>query len=257
MRRPAALAWLALVAVWPGAAQDRPIAPAELRSGYQFQSAPVRAMQDDELANPGMLWVAEGEQLWRRIEGTGSCATCHGEDAAAMRGVAARYPAYDAAAARVINLEQRIMQCRERQNAPPLAYESRALLALTAFVAHQSRGRPVEVSIDGPARPFFEAGRTFYNTRQGQMHLACTNCHDDNWGRQLRGDRLSQGQPNGYPTYRLEWQTLGSLQRRLRSCSAGVRAEMLEYGAQDYVNLELFLAWRARGLAIETPAVRR
>jgi L-cysteine S-thiosulfotransferase len=89
------------------------------------------------------------------------------------------------------------------------------------------------------------------------VQLACANCHNDNWGRHLRGDQVSQGHANGYPAYRLEWQTLGSSHRRLRSCSAGVRAEMLEYGAQDYVNLELFLAWRARGLTIETPAVRR
>jgi sulfur-oxidizing protein SoxA len=247
---------LALLAA-PAAAQDRPIAPGDLRSGYQFQSRATQQMQDDELANPGMLWVAEGERLWRRSEVAGSCAGCHGEDARAMRGVAARYPAYDARSARVINLEQRILQCRERQGAPPLAYESRELLALTAFVAQQSRGAPIDVSIDGPARPFFAAGRAFYEARQGQLHLSCANCHDDNWGRQLRGDRLSQGHPNGYPTYRLEWQTLGSLQRRLRFCSAGVRAEVLDYGAQDYVNLELFLAWRAQGLAIETPAVRR
>ena len=116
---------------------------------------------------------------------------------------------------------------------------------------------PVQVAAGGPARPFFEAGRDFYTARRGQLNLACTQCHEDNWGKQLRGDRLSQGHGNGYPIYRLEWQTLGSLQRRLRNCNVGVRAEPYPYGAQEYVNLELFLAWRAQGLPVETPGVRR
>ena len=175
-----------------------------------------------------------------------------------MQGVAARYPAFDAPAGRVLNLEQRINSCRtERQQAPPFAYESRELLALTAYIASQSRGLPIQVAIDGPARPFFEAGRDFFLVRQGQLNLACRHCHEDHWGKRLRGNPISQGHGNGYPIYRLEWQTLGSLHRRLRSCNIGVRAEPYAYGSQEYVNLELFLAWRARGLKIETPAVRR
>ena len=233
---------------------------AERRSGYEFMSRETRAMQDDDTANPGLLWVLEGGGLWaRKIGAAGrACADCHGDARTSMKGVAARYPAFDPAAGRVINLEQRILRCRvERQQAPPFSYESRELLALTAYVASQSRGMPLQVTIDGPARPFFDAGRDFFFTRLGQLNLACANCHEDNWGRQLRGDRLSQGHGNAYPIYRLEWQTLGSLQRRLRSCNVGVRAEPYPYGAQEYVNLELFLAWRARGLPVETPGVRR
>ena len=230
------------------------------QSGYQFLSRDTKAMQDDDLANPGMLWVLEGETLWRKAAGTGetSCATCHQDAAVSMRGVAARYPAFDARAGRVINLEQRINLCRvERQQAPRLAYESKDLLALTTYVAHQSRGLPIQVATDGPARPFFEAGRILYSTRLGQFNLSCAQCHDDHWDKQLRGAPISQGHGNAYPAYRLEWQTIGSLQRRLRNCNIGVRAEPYPYGAQEYVDLELFLAWRARSLPVETPGVRR
>ena len=106
-------------------------------------------------------------------------------------------------------------------------------------------------------RPFFEAGRTLFLTRQGQFNLACKECHEDHWDQKLRGAPISQGYGNAYPAYRLEWQTIGSLQRRLRNCNIGVRAEPYPYGAQEYVNLELYLAWRAQGLPIETPGVRR
>ena len=47
-----------------------------------------------------------------------------------------------------------------------------------------------------------------------------------------------------------------ALQRRRRNCLVGMRAEPYEYGAPESVDLELFLMWRARGMTIETPAVR-
>jgi L-cysteine S-thiosulfotransferase len=62
---------------------------------------------------------------------------------------------------------------------------------------------------------------------------------------------------NAYPAYQLEWQGVGSLQCRIRACYYGVRAEMPDYGAPELLDLELFLAWRARGLPVETPGVRR
>lgn len=233
--------------------------PEDKRSGHAFLSRETQAMQDDDHANPGMLWVEEGKALWAKATGGAgkACASCHQDAAVSMKGVAARYPAFDAKTGRVINLEQRINLCRtDRQQAPPLPYESEELLALTAYVAHQSHGMPVHVAIDGPARPFFEAGRSFFSTRRGQLNLACNQCHDDHWDEQLRRARITQGHSNAYPEYRLEWQTLGSLQRRLRGCNIGVRAEPYPYGAQEYVNLELYLAWRAEGLPIETPGVR-
>jgi sulfur-oxidizing protein SoxA len=174
-----------------------------------------------------------------------------------MKGVAARHPAFDAARGRPVNLEQRVNVCRvDRQKAPPLAYESRELLALTAYLARQSRGMPIEVAIDERTQPFLEAGRGVFHRRQGQLNLACSQCHDDNWGRRLAGNVVPQAHPTGYPLYRLEWQSLGSLQRRLRNCLVGIRAEPYEYGAAELVDLELFLMWRARGMAIDAPGVR-
>ena len=166
-------------------------------------------------------------------------------------------PAFDAARGRPVNLEQRINACRsERQNAPALAYESRELLALTAYLGRQSRGVPIDIPIDERMKPFLDGGRETFNRRQGQLNLSCAQCHDDHWGKRLAGNAITQAHPNGYPLYRLEWQGLGSIQRRLRNCFAGIRAQAPEFGAAEFVDLELFLAWRARGIKIETPAVR-
>jgi sulfur-oxidizing protein SoxA len=231
----------------------------ERRSGYEMMSRETRAMQDDDTSNPATLTVLDGEALWQRKAGNArkACADCHGEAAQSMRGVAARYPAFSPANGRPINIEQRINLCRTgQQQAAPLAYESRDLLALTAFVGRQSRGMPIAVAEDEKTRPFIEAGRKTYSTRQGQLNLSCRNCHDDNWGQKLAGIAVPQAHPTGYPLYRLEWQSIGSLQRRLRNCMIGMRAEPYAYGADENVDLELFLMWRARGMNVDTPAVR-
>jgi L-cysteine S-thiosulfotransferase len=230
------------------------------KPGSAFQSAATQALQADDAANPAMLWVEQGAALWTQPVGSKgkACADCHGDVAAAMAGVAARYPRVDAASGHLLNLEARINTCRvEQQDAPTLAYESDALLGLTALVTLQSRGLPRSVVIDGLAQRFFDQGRQFYQSRQGQLNLACGQCHDDNVDRKLRGDTISQGQTHGWPAYRLEWQRIGSLQRRLRACSLGVRAEVLDYGAPEYLALELYLAWRGSPLPMESPGVRR
>ena len=255
--REAALALLALAGASLAAAEE--IAPGERRSGRDFAAPETRAMQDDDATNPGMLFVLEGEAAWARRAGAANraCADCHGDAAVSMRGVAARFPAFDAGAGRVVDLEQRVNLCRaRRQQAPELAWESAELLALTAFLGRQSRGLPVEVSVDGPARPAFELGREIFHRRQGQLDVSCSQCHDANWGKHLAGSVIPQAHPTGYPIYRLEWQGMGSLQRRLRACVGGTRAEPWPYGAAENVALELYLAWRARGMAVETPGVR-
>jgi sulfur-oxidizing protein SoxA len=229
------------------------------RSGYEFMSRETRAMQDDDSANPAMLWVLDGEKLWSTKMGAAAlaCADCHGDARTSMQGVAARYPAFNAAHARPVNLQQQINLCRgERQQAVPLAFESRDLLALAAYVGRQSRGLPIAPQVDERTKPFMEVGREAFHRRQGQLNLSCAQCHDDNWDKRLAGNAITQGHPGGYPLYRLEWQGLGSLQRRLRNCLAGVRAQPYDYGDAELVNLELFLMWRARGMKLETPAVR-
>ena len=240
------------------AAQQRTIPTGALRSGIHFAGSDVRAMQSDDFANPGFLWVQRGEALWRDTAAGKSCASCHGDAATSMRGVAARYPAYDRASGSMLDLEARIDACRvSHQGAKPLERESDELLALTAYVATQSRGMPVAVSIEGPARASFERGRALYMARHGQMNLACTECHEQNFGKRLYAETLSQGHGTAFPAYRLEWQSVGSLQRRIRACFYGIRAEMPRPGAPELTDLELYLAWRAQGLPIEAPGVRR
>jgi L-cysteine S-thiosulfotransferase len=255
-RLAVAIAALAAAAL-PSSGAEIPLN--ERRSAYEDMSRDNKSMQDDDTSNPGMLAVLDGEALWSAPAGASgkSCADCHGDAKASMKGVAARYPAFNDNANRPVNLEQRINLSQEQdQKAPTFAYESKEMLALTAYVAMQSRGEPIAPPADPRLQLFIEKGRAAFNQRQGQLNLSCAQCHDDNWGKHLAGNTVPQAHPTGYPIYRLEWQSLGSLQRRLRNCMIGLRAEPYAYGAPEYVDMEVYLMWRARGMTLETPAVR-
>ena len=222
-------------------------------SGFEFQSPEIQSLQSDTFGNPAVLWVDQGFTLF--TEEPNSCKSCHESN---LSIAAANHPKYSNEQKKVLNLEQRINACRVGyQKKLPLEYESKELLSLTAYLVEIGRGQPVQISLDEDSVKTFKAGEHYYFERRGQLNIACNQCHDDNVGRKLRGDTLSQGQPVGYPAYRLVWQNLGSLHRRFRSCNIGVRAEPFEYGSPEYVALEFYLAWRAKGLIIEGPGVRR
>lgn len=243
---------LLLIAATPLAAQER-------RSGYDDMTPDLQQMQDDEFANPGMLWIGEGREMWREPAGSArkSCAGCHRDAEESMKGVAARYPAFDETLAAPVDLASRVNLCRERhQDAEPLERDGRALLAMTAFLAYQSKGMPIAPPEDSRLEPWRQRGRDLFSTRMGQLNLACATCHDDLAGGNLAAAVIPQGHPTGYPQYRLEWQEMGGLHRRFDNCFFGIRAEPFDRGSDAYVALELFLKQRAAGMKMEAPAVR-
>jgi sulfur-oxidizing protein SoxA len=245
--KPAALA-LAFVAV--AAAGEPRLAGEPRRSGFADMSPATQAMQRDDMANPAWLWLKEGEQRFAR-----DCARCHAVER--IDGVAARYPAWDDKLGRPLTLGGRVAQCQQRHlGGPPLGPENDARLALETFVAQRSRGRPIAPPADPRLASWRDRGRALYGQRVGQLDLACADCHDRHAGQRLAGSVIPQGHPTGYPIYRLEWQGMGSLQRRLRGCLTGVRAEPFAADSDEFTALELFLMQRAAGLPVATPAVR-
>ncbi len=234
-----------------------PDATNKKQSSYELMSPENKAMQDDPSLNPAMFWVAEGESLWQTKSGSKNvaCTSCHGDGKKSMRGVATQFPKM--IKSKLQTLEGQINQCRTAaQGAPALAYENKVLLALTAYVAAQSKGMAIAVKETSENKAELQKGRQSFNEKMGQLNLSCAQCHEDRAGLKLGGSLIPQGHPNAYPIYRLEWQTLGSVQRRLRNCMSGVRAQQFEYGSPEMAQLELFLMWRARGMPLEAPGVR-
>jgi len=239
------------------AADNHPLK--QLWSGYHYASPKARSMQDSESDNPAMALYNKGEALWKKVEGKAnkSCASCHGDAAKSMKGAATRFPAYFPLTKKPLGINSRINLCREKfmqaRSFPP---QSDSMLALAVYVKRQSRGQTIRLSPKGPLKPFVDKGKSYFTARRGQLDIACAQCHDKYTGKRYRSDVISQGHANGFPAYRMSWKQTGSLLRQVNQCLKRVRATPLKAGSDDLVNLELYLAWRAGGLQVETPAVR-
>lgn len=227
------------------------------QSAYALMSSANQTMQNDMSLNPALFWMMDGEDLWaERSNSSGkACVDCHGDAKQSMKGTHATFP--KRVNGKLQNLEGQINQCRTtRQQLPAFAYETKPLLALSTYIAYQSRGLPITVPKDKALDPDVQKGKSLYFQRMGQLNLSCAQCHDERAGLKLAGSVIPQAHPTGYPIYRLEWQNVGSLQRRLRNCLSGVRAEQYPYGSVELVSLELYLMRRANGMMIESPGVR-
>ena len=227
-------------------------------SGWRFRTDETQALSADDFENPAMVAVEYGLELWETAAGSSnqSCADCHGEPES-MKGLRANMPRWNDAKGKPESLEHIInASITEHQGAEAWKWESPEMLAMTSLIGMQSRGLHMTVQTDGPMAEWIERGKDLYYTRVGQLDMACSQCHEDNYGNMIRADHLSQGMINGFPTYRFKWQGLGSLHRRFSGCMKNIRAQPYKRGSDEFVALEAYLAWRGAGLGIETPAVR-
>lgn len=227
-------------------------------SGWRFRSDETQAFQIDDFDNPSMIWVETAQEVWETPEGAAdkSCSSCH-EGVESMAGIKAVYPKWSDAAGKVVTLEQQVNNCREeRMEAEAWKYDGGDMTNMIALLASVSRGMPVNVAIDGPAQSTWEQGKEIYYTRYGQLEMSCANCHEDNYGNMIRADHLSQGQINGFPTYRLKNTKLNAVHARFKGCVRDTRAETFKPGSPEFVALELYVASRGNGLSVEGPSVR-
>lgn len=231
----------------------------EITSGWLYRSDETQAMQMDDFDNPGMLAVEDAMVAWGTAEGTEnkSCADCHGAAEEGMAGVRATYPKWNDDAEEVRTLAMQINACRtENMGAEEWKYDGDDMLAMEGLISYSGRGDTINVAIDGPAQAMWEQGRDMYYTRTGQLELSCANCHEQNYGNMIRADHLSQGQINGFPTYRLKNAKLNGVQSRFKGCVRDTRAETYAVGSEEFIALELYVASRGNGLSVEGPSVR-
>ena len=225
-------------------------------SGWRFRSSETQALETDDFDNPAFVFVDQGIDLFDKVEGTENkaCSSCH-EDVEDFAGLRTQLPRVDDG--ELVTMENLVNECRtERMGAEPWKYSGGQMTAVTALIGLQSRGLPMDVAVDGDAAPFWEQGKELYYTRVGQLDMSCSNCHEDNYGVMIRADHLSQGQINGFPTYRLKNAKLNSIHGRFKGCMKNIRATPFKEGGAEFKALELYLASRGQGLSVETPSVR-
>jgi len=225
-------------------------------SGWIFRTDETQALQLDDFDNPSFLFLDQAEDLWNTVDGSEgkSCADCH-EDVADFAGLKTALPRVEDG--ELVTMTDLVNECRtDRMGAEAWKYSGPQMSAMTALIAHQSRGMAMSVPIEGDAAPFWETGKEIYYTRVGQLDLACSNCHEDNYGNMIRADHLSQGQTNGFPLYRLKNAKINTTHGRFKGCMKNVRATPYKEGSPEFEALELYVASRGNGLTVESPAVR-
>lgn len=230
----------------------------EVISGWHFRSDETQSLEMDDFDNPGMIFVDQAREAWDVVDGSEgkSCATCHGAPEE-MAGVRTVYPKFNEAAGEVRTLQMQMNDCRtNRMGADAWKYDAGAAINMEALISSVSRGLPMNVAIDGGAAEAYELGKELYYTRTGQLELSCANCHEDNYGNYIRADHLSQGQINGFPTYRLKNAKLNGVHSRFKGCVRDTRAETYSPGSAEFIALELYVSSRGNGLSVEGPSVR-
>ena len=234
----------------------------ERRSGYEFMSRDTRAMQDDDTANPGMLCGARRRgavepQGRRRRARPAPTATAmphqHEGRRGALSGLRHRHAAGRSTSSSASTCAAPSTSRRRRS---PI--ESRELLALTAYVAQQSRGMPIATGDDPQLAPFLEAGARAVHRAPGPAQSLLRAMPR----RQLGQEARRQHDPAGAPD-RLSALPAGMAEPGLAAAAAAqlpdraCAREPYAYGAPEYCRRwSSILMWRARGMTIETPAVR-
>ena len=225
-------------------------------SGWTFRTDETQALQLDDFDNPAFVFLDQAIDQWETVEGSEgkSCSSCH-ENVEDFAGLKAELPRVENG--ELVTLTNLVNECvTDRMGSEAWKYSGGKMSAMTALIAHQSRGLPMNVAIDGDAAPFWEQGKELYYTRVGQLDMSCSNCHEDNYGNMIRADHLSQGQINGFPLYRLKNAKINTTHGRFKGCMANIRATPFKEGSAEFKALELYIASRGQGLSVETPAVR-
>ena len=210
--------------------------------------------------SPINLWVDQGQSRWAQ-----ECQGCHSLNEV-VRAVPS-LPHLDRTG-RLINLEDQIQTCRTRSQRTSnvtisTSNDDTVTLELSAFLSEAAGQLPISMLAPQPSdqATLWErhraAGEQMFKTRIGAMNLSCTQCHEGKVGAMMRAQRIHAGHPIGFPAYRVSWQTLGSLERRLRACFSGVQAQVPDPGDVRLQQLELYLKTRATGLPLQGPSIRQ
>jgi sulfur-oxidizing protein SoxA len=204
--------------------------------------------------------VEQGASLWqeRFPDGKGYSDCFNSSE----NGVRQWYPRFDGQTGEVITLDMAINLCRDKHGLKRLEFGSEQMLALSAFMAFESRGESFKIDVseeDPRAMAAYEEGKRFYYSKRGQLNFSCADCHVVSVGQYVRADRLSAGlgHPTHFPVYRSKFGSMLSLHQRFAGCIRDVRAKPFDLQSVEYRNLEYFLTYMSNGLEVNGPGARK
>jgi sulfur-oxidizing protein SoxA len=239
-----------------------------------------RAMlREDPWSNPGYLDADRGEALWTTKAGpkNASFEQCDlGKGPGRVEGTFAELPRYFADADRVMDLETRLLWCREtlqglstadyvKRPHPAGGQPVKEIGAIATYVASKSAGQKFAARLDQPKEKEVVAlGETLFYRRQGPFDFACSTCHAESGLRiRLQGlPQLAQKKEASkvigeWPAYRVSTTHVMTMQHRLLDCYWQMRMPELQMGSEASVALIAFLIKQAEGGEIAAPGLKR
>lgn len=218
-------------------------------------------LQAPEAMNPISLWIEEGKRKWEK-----NCTACH-----ALEKVVSSVPNFPKLdiTQNLINLEDQISVCRQRvEKIPPssgkvFSNDDSPTLELSTFLNDAARQLSIQIAPPKDSKhadtwkQHLNEGERLFKTRLGHMNLSCQQCHDGKVGASMRAQKITAGHPTGFPAYRISWQGLGSIERRIRACYSGVQAQVPAQQDIRLRQIELYLKIRAQGMPLEGPSIRQ
>ncbi len=198
--------------------------------------------------------IDAGEELYNGTKGIKECFP----DPA----IAGEYPKFDEKQGKVVTLSVAINDCLKAHGQKPWKLTKGKIADLEAFFAAKSKeaGKKVHITIPSKAAAeAYERGKKAYYAQRGYLKLSCANCHVQGSGNRVRREYLSPllGATTHFPVYRLKWQGLGTLERRIKGCEKNQGENPHKPGSQWVSEILYFMAYMSNGLPVDGPDIRK
>lgn len=229
--------------------------------------------------NPGELWIARGERLFKERRGPkmASLERCDlGLGPGVLAGASVRLPRYFADTGKVQDLESRLVTCMvEHQGFDRAAIAKSAISragsdgsdieALALFITSKSNGMPMNVALDHEKeREMYKIGEYLFHRRSGQTDFSCVQCHGES-GKRIRlqdlVDMTDKKQirevVSSWPAYRGAHFVVRTMQWRLYDCFWQMRLPEMQYTSDVSIALTTYLHYQGNGAITEVPGFKR
>lgn len=202
--------------------------------------------------------IENGEEIWNKKFANGkSFSDCFGEPTNLSV-----YPQYVEDRGRVVTLTMALNECLVDNGEKKLNTKKGAMADLQAYIAYQFQENELvidtKINSAGAAKAY-EDGKKYYYTQRGYLKLNCAQCHVQGAGKRVRNENLSQalGHVSHFPVYRLKWQGLGTLERRVSGCVKDQGQVPPSDTSKDMANLIYYMSYISNGMKYDGPDLRK
>jgi sulfur-oxidizing protein SoxA len=198
--------------------------------------------------------IDEGKELYEKTKGLKECFP----DPA----IAGEYPKFDNKKAEVVTLTAAINNCLKSHGQKPWKKTKGKIAKVEAYFAATSKekGKKVHIVINSKeAADAYERGKKEYYSQRGYLKLSCATCHVQGAGQRVRNEYLSPllGHTTHFPVYRLKWQGLGTMERRMKGCEKNQGETPHKPGSKWQNEMIYFMSYMSNGLPVDGPDIRK